>query len=206
MGAYAVLGIIGLAPLVLFFALGGRGEMVTRIFAIQLGANTPTIQIGDHIVTDMNPYDQEDPKRGDLVRYKVKPDAEEFYFLRVMGLPGETVSFDKGTVLINGTAIARGKTGTFEGAHYQGDDVYVETLLRGLSYQTLMSSTPLLEHDGKKFDVPQGHYFLLGDNRDSSWDSRSLKGHGYIPRENIFGKAGGVVFSSNLKRIGAWFN
>lgn len=94
--AYAVFGIIGLAPLVLFFALGGRGEMATRIFAIQLGANTPTIQIGDHIVTDMNPYDQEDPKRGDLVRYKVKPGAEEFYFLRVMGLPGETVSFDKG--------------------------------------------------------------------------------------------------------------
>ena len=201
--AYAMFGVAGLLPLMLLIVLNMNGDRAVQTVSVTEGTNTPTIQIGDRVILDMRTYDGVGPARGDMVYYRVKEGAETIYLNRVLSLPGDQIVFGNSRVSLNGKVLERNEAGIFGGAYYKGDAQFLETLHEGPTYFTLISPNSSVQHDGKLYEVPEGHYFLVGDNRDSAWDSRFRADHGFVARKNILGKGRGIVWSSNLGRLGA---
>jgi signal peptidase I len=115
----------------------------------------------------------------------------------VIGLPGDTVQMRNGVLFINDEAVEREQVGTYrpEGRYDRGEEVplYRETLPNGVTYNTL-DLTPNSPGDNtREFLVPPGHYFMMGDNRDNSADSRFEVG--FVPFENFVGRANIIFFS-----------
>ncbi|TIW81923.1 MAG: signal peptidase I, partial [Mesorhizobium sp.] len=138
-----------------------------------------------------------EPKRGDVVVFKFPPDPSVDYIKRVIGLPGDKIQMKDGQVFINGVGVPRVKTGQIDNPDITEKDypidVYRETLPDGVSYDTLDLSPNSIGDNTREFDVPPGHYFMMGDNRDNSADSRFTVG--YVPAENLVGRANLVFFS-----------
>jgi signal peptidase I len=137
------------------------------------------------------------PKRGDVVVFKFPPDPSLDYIKRVIGLPGDRVQMKHDELYINGTVVPRKKIGQINTPDITGVDrpvdVYRETLPNGVSYDTLDLTPNGLGDDTREFVVPPGHYFMMGDNRDNSSDSRFSVG--YVPAENLVGHANIIFFS-----------
>lgn len=137
-----------------------------------------------------------DPVRGDVAVFKLPSDGSTDYIKRIIGMPGDTVEVQNGVVFINGTAVPRERIDDF--VHPEtGQTVpqYRETLPNGVSYQVLdLVSNSMLDNSPQPFVVPQGHYFMMGDNRDNSSDSRTAL-VGFVPLENFVGRADLIFFS-----------
>jgi signal peptidase I len=140
------------------------------------------------------------PKRGDIVFFRPPREPGTDYIKRVIGLPGDKIQVQNGELYINGTKVQREAAGDWEGEGRFGDPTpipqYRETLDNGASYITLdmMENGP--GDNTKVFTVPPDHYFLMGDNRDNSQDSRFLDGPvGFVPAENLVGRAEIIFFS-----------
>ncbi len=140
------------------------------------------------------------PARGDVVVFRLPKDDSVDYIKRVVGLPGDRIQMRDGQLYINETAVARERMPDFVGDDPCGSTGeararrWRENLPNGASYETLdcidhgyLDNTPVLT-------VPAGHFFMLGDNRDNSVDSR-MQSMGTIPLENIIGQAGLIFFS-----------
>ena len=117
---------------------------------------------------------------------------------RDKSVAGATVSVVKdGQLFINGVGVPRVKTGQIENPDItevpQPVDVYRETLPNGVSYDTLDLTPNSIGDNTREFDVPPGHYFMMGDNRDNSSDSRFTVG--FVPAENLVGRANLIFFS-----------
>ncbi|MEM1365619.1 MAG: signal peptidase I [Pseudomonadota bacterium] len=142
-----------------------------------------------------------EPERGDVAVFRLPTNTNLDYVKRVVGLPGDRISVQDGVLFINGTAVERREAGEFD-ARVAGlgvppgrtADVYIETLPNGVSYSTL-DLTPLADTDNfAEVTVPEGHYFMMGDNRDNSADSRTSQ-VGFVPLENFIGRAEVIFFS-----------
>jgi signal peptidase I len=137
------------------------------------------------------------PKRGDVVVFKFPPDPSLDYIKRVIGLPGDHIQMKDDRLYINGTAVPRQKVGQIDNPDItdvdRPVDVYRETLPNGVSYDTLDLTQNGLGDNTREFVVPPGHYFMMGDNRDNSSDSRFSVG--YVPAENLVGHANVIFFS-----------
>ncbi|NDF12013.1 MAG: signal peptidase I [Proteobacteria bacterium] len=138
------------------------------------------------------------PKRGDVVVFRLPTNTSIDYIKRVIGLPGDKIQVQQGVLYINGKAVPRKKTGTFVD-NEQGQettlDTYTETLPNGVSY-TVLDQTPYGMLDNTQiYTVPEHHYFMMGDNRDNSQDSRVQEIVGYVPEENLIGQAKMVLMS-----------
>lgn len=160
------------------------------------------------------------PTRGDVVIFKAPPGNDIDYIKRVIGLPGDQVQMIGGQVILNGTPIPKqrvadleisvsGNTNClaaqFEVRRADGSAAcrypqYTETLPEGRSYNVLdLGPTP--QDDTQPVVVPEGHMFLMGDNRDNSLDSRfpavEGAGIGIVPQENLIGRAAIMMFSTD---------
>jgi len=139
------------------------------------------------------------PKQGDVAVFKYPGDTSIDYIKRVIGLPGDHVQMKNGVLFINGQEIKKEPVENFEdpnGESGAGPLVkqYKETLPNGVSYNVLdFGDTG--EDNTQEYVVPEGHYFMMGDNRDNSQDSRFLDKVGYVPIENFVGKADVIFFS-----------
>jgi len=138
-----------------------------------------------------------DPQRGDVVVFRLPPNPEVDYIKRLVGLPGDRIQVTNGVLYINGNPVPKEPDGFFT-SDYRADPgtdvpVFRETLPDGVSYDTLDQSPDSRGDNTREFIVPEGHYFMMGDNRDNSLDSRFDVG--YVPAENLIGRASLIFFS-----------
>lgn len=139
------------------------------------------------------------PKRGDVIVFKYPRDNSTDYIKRLIGMPGDKIQMRKGVLYINGQAVPKRRVGsfdTFEGGHLvRNIPMFEETLPNGVSYRVLDAEENGPTDDTGVYEVPPGHFFMMGDNRDNSSDSRIRDGVGYVPFENLVGRAEIIFFS-----------
>jgi signal peptidase I len=160
-----------------------------------------------------------EPERGDIVVFRHPVNGED-YIKRLIGMPGDKVQVKNGILFINGAEVPQEPAGTFEevmgpqgsmgnrprcqNAPVGDGDIckrtrLVETLPNGVKHDILNIEDANYADNTAVFSVPEGNYFFMGDNRDNSQDSRyaqEVGGVGFVPKENLIGKANLVVFSS----------
>ncbi len=191
-------------------------------FNIPSGSMKPTLLVGDYVFVSKFSYGYSRysfpfgpnlfsgrvwegiPERGDVVVFKFPPDPSKDYIKRLIGLPGDKVQMRDGVLYLNGSAVKREAGGSFSGVTNYGREftapIYIETLPNGATYQTLDIERSGADNTAE-FQVPEGHYFFLGDNRDDSRDSRFDVG--MVPAEMLVGKAQ-VIFLSLQNGASAW--
>ncbi|MHA6645870.1 signal peptidase I [Mesorhizobium sp. A623] len=184
-------------------------------FSIPSGSMRPTLLEGDYLfVTKWSygysrysmPFSPDifsgriwgsEPARGDVAVFKFPPNPSIDYIKRVIGLPGDKIQVKDGQLFINGVGVPREKVGQIDNPDItevsRPVDVYRETLPNGVSYDTLDLTQNGLGDNTREFDVPADHYFMMGDNRDNSSDSRFSVG--FVPSENLVGRANIIFFS-----------
>jgi len=156
----------------------------------------------------------ENPERGDVAVFKLPTDTNIDYIKRVIGLPGDRVLMREGVLYINGEAVKKERIEDYVDPESMGQGrgrpipQYLETLPNGVQYRVL-DAIPSGEADNtEEYVVPEGHYFMMGDNRDNSQDSRYLGVVGYVPVENFVGRADIIFFSisadASLWEIWKW--
>ena len=136
---------------------------------------------------------------GDVAVFKLPSDPSTDYIKRVVGLPGDSVQVVGGILHINGQPVAREPVRSYETTDRLGrierGTIYRETLPNGRSYEIRELGDDLPLDNTDVYVVPEGHYFMMGDNRDRSQDSRVLSQVGYVPEENLVGRAEFIWFS-----------
>ena len=202
--------------LVLLFAVMfiGFRSAVADWYVVPTGSMQPTILIGDRVFVSRIAYDVKlpftstvidrngDPQRGDLAVFK-SPYSDERLIKRVIGLPGDIIEVRNDRLFINGLPSTYTADGHFPAAIRTEDfsldaDRYIERLPE-LEHPILQVPNVNVTRSFAPVTVPENHYFMMGDNRNNSRDSRS---YGPVPRELLIGRAYRVMWS--LDRAGTW--
>ena len=208
---------IGLA---VFIALLIR-SFVAEPFNIPSGSMKPNLLVGDFIFVTKWSYGYSKhslpfsiplipkkifsniPNRGDIVVFKTPEDNRTDYIKRVIGLPGDKIRVTNGEIYLNENKILRKKLNDFID---NDKNAFIKRIRKYLEYHDDLTFEVLdIMDDGiadntKLFLVPEGHFFVMGDNRDNSQDSR-FKTVGFIPIENLVGKARFIFFSLENSRF-----
>ncbi|MGI6244340.1 MAG: signal peptidase I [Pseudochelatococcus sp.] len=195
-------------------------------FSIPSGSLVPTLLVGDYLFVSkyaygysrhsfpwgIVPFDGRilgaTPQRGDIAVFSSPKNDGLDYIKRVIGLPGDTIRMVDNVLVINGQPVGRERIGTYPDIDQWGQPqqapLYRETLPGGASHI-------IMEREGAGsywantfvYKVPEGHYFMMGDNRDNSSDSRDLSSMGYVPLDNFIGRAEFTFFSLD-EQTPAW--
>jgi signal peptidase I len=187
-------------------------------FYIPSSSMEPTLLIGDRIFVKKYIYGYskhsfpfsppffssrilyQKPKYGDLVVFKTPADDRTDYIKRLIGLPGDTVQFKEGKLLLNEIEIpkllVKSKNKIRCGLISPEVETFKETLPNGREYIAVYNKLGSMQNTDK-YKVPAGHFFFLGDNRDCSKDSRYLSSVGYVSSENLVGNASIIFFSND---------
>jgi signal peptidase I len=190
-------------------------------FNIPSGSMIPTLLIGDYVFVSKYAYGYSNysipfgpdlfsgrimasaPKRGDVVVFKLPRDNETDYIKRVIGLPGDRVQMIEGRLYINGVIVPREPKAKERTENREGRETevptYTETLPGGVAHTIIeIEGDRGINDNTELVVVPPNHYFVMGDNRDNSTDSRissELGGVGLVPFENLVGRAEIIFFS-----------
>ena len=198
-------------------------------FNIPSGSMIPTLLIGDYLFVSKYSYGYSrhsfpfspglfdgrimgsEPERGDIAVFKTPADNRTDFIKRVIGLPGDEIQMRDSILYINGVAVPRERIESFIERDAFGGireiPQYRETLPNGVSYTTLDRVPNAVSDNTGVYRVPAGHYFMMGDNRDNSSDSRVPSAVGYVPLENFVGKAQVIFFSTDgSARLWAFWN
>ena len=193
-------------------------SLLFQPFYIPSSSMEPTLLVGDRIFVSKYTYGYSKhsfpfspnfskkrffskiPERGDLVVFKTPADNRTDYIKRLIGMPGDTIQFINGKLLINDDIIPRIKVESNKiircGKYKLETDSFIETLPNGIKYIAVYKRRGTLQNT-KKFTVPYNHFFLMGDNRDCSKDSRYLDSVGYVNYLNLVGEAQLIFFSND---------
>jgi signal peptidase I len=208
----------------------GLRSFVIEPFQIPSGSMIPTLLKGDFILVNKFTYgirlpvidkkiiDINSPKRGEIMVFRYPPDPSQDYIKRIVGLPGDRVEYNEKRLTINGEPVPTAESGTYlhtdllyyspkytEKLGGTGHDILLEREAPPFVPGNRIENYPFRENctytnRGFGCTVPPGYYFVMGDNRDNSLDSRVW---GFVPDENIVGRAFFIWFNFNdLKRIG----
>ena len=186
-------------------------------FNIPSGSMKATLLVGDYLFVSKYSYGYShysiplspplfsgrifgsEPSRGDIVVFRLPKDDSTDYIKRVIGLPGDKIQMIDGVLQINGEPIKRERAEDFVGQE-DGPGIkrikrWKETLPNGVVYYTLDLVDNSFYDNTPVYTVPPDHFFMMGDNRDNSTDSRVLGQVGYVPFENLVGRAQVIFFS-----------
>ena len=196
--------------------------LVVRTFAfepfnIPSGSMIPTLLVGDYLFVSKFSYGYsryslpfglplipgrvwfDEPERGDVIVFKLPSDTSTDYIKRLIGLPGDRIQVKGGILHINGKAVEREYVKDFNiqdpYGRIQNHKEYNERLPNGVEHRILEINDSGALDNTAVYTVPEGHYFMMGDNRDNSVDSRVLSGVGFVPRANLVGRAEVKFFS-----------
>ena len=187
-------------------------------FTIPSGSMLPSLEVGDYVLVNKFSYGVRLPvlgteiipvglpRRGDVMVFRFPAQPSVNYIKRVIGLPGDRIQVRGGMLHINGEAVKRERIDDFidrEGAVLTRTPQYVETLPNGRQHRILEVNDNGPLDDTPVYVVPTGHFFAMGDNRDNSLDSRVQGAVGYIPAENLVGRAEILFFSTDGSA--AWY-
>ena len=189
-------------------------------FNIPSGSMLPTLLVGDYLFVSKPAYGYskysfpfgmadfegrmmgKKPKRGDVVVFRLPTNPSIDYIKRLVGLPGETIQVIAGRLYINGELVEREPVGLV-----QSDDntdlierpvmEYIETLPGGIMHRIYEESDNEELDNTPEYTIPANHYFMMGDNRDNSMDSRVSSLVGFVPFDNFVGRAEILFFSVN---------
>ena len=206
-------------------------SLLFQPFNIPAGSMIPTFLVGDYFFVSKYAYGYSrytwpfsfwpfssqpfagriwgaEPARGDVVAFLLPKDNSTVYIKRVVGLPGDRIQMRDGLLYINGVPVVRERLPDFVGEEPCGPGAptstrrWRETLPNGVSHETLDCLDNGFYDNTNVYTVPSGHFFMLGDNRDNSTDSRVLSAIGYVPLENIIGRGGMIFFSIGHEAAG----
>jgi len=187
-------------------------------FNIPSGSMIPTLLVGDYLFVSKYSYGysryslplgpplfdgrilEHQPQRGDVVVFKLPTDNSTDYIKRLIGLPGDHIQVIQGVLNINGKPVELQQVDDYveRNASLSRFVQYAETLPNGKRHPIIKSAGAAgPANNTPEYVVPDGHYFMMGDNRDNSLDSRFLNNVGYVPAENLVGKAQIIFFSTD---------
>jgi signal peptidase I len=163
---------------------------IHRQYEVPSGAMKPTLQVGDKAVALKYPVGSA-PKRGDIIVFLLPKDTRAVSIKRLIGFPGERIQMINGLPYIDGDPVKRERLSDY---FEEADDKvptkrWRETLPNGVSYTTFDLVDNAFVDNTPVYTVPPDNYFVMGDNRDSSVDSRWFNQVGYVPSRNIIGRA-----------------
>ena len=186
-------------------------------FNIPSGSMFPTLLVGDYLFVEKYSYGYSkysfpgdflpitgrfmfsQPKRGDVAVFRQPKHPEIDYIKRIIGLPGDKIQMKEGRLYINGKIVPR----DFQGSeNYRDEDIYnlyskyVETLPNGVKHYIYEITDDGQLDNTDVYEVPDGMYFAMGDNRDASLDSRVQDQVGFVPAENLIGRAAFIFYST----------
>lgn len=180
-------------------------SFVAEPFRIPSGSMLPTLNIGDFILVNKFSYglrlpvvnakvvQLSDPQRGDIMVFRFPHDDKMHFVKRVVGLPGDRIGYRDEVLYINGEAVEQVANGTYDFRNGFRRDVKVERLvekLDGIEHDILIDRQR--QSPNQEVVVPEGHYFVMGDNRNYSNDSRFW---GFVPDKNVVGEAFFIWFA-----------
>lgn len=196
-------------------------------FRIPSGSMYPTLRVGDYLFVTKYTYGYsrysfplglplfkgrlfyKEPQRGDIVVFKFPQNPHTDFIKRIVGLPGDKIQVKRGRLYINRKLIERVENGNYIVDEYvtipEFYKQYTETLPNGLEHQIIeLSDNERIVDNTEEFEVPEDAFFVMGDNRDRSDDSRISVG--FVPKENLVGKAKFIFFShdDNGSMIKPW--
>ena len=203
--------------------------VVAEPYKVPSPSMVPTLLVGDELIGSKFAYGYgkysspiglmpdfsgrlfgEAPERGDVIVFRLPRDPSTTYVKRLIGLPGDRIQMQGGRLYINDAIVPRRAIGPFAndvGGRGIASTLYVETLPNGREHELVEISDAEEHDDTPSFVVPPKHYFMMGDNRDNSLDSRIAAedgGVGFVPEDNLVARADLVLLSRDPAV--AWFD